>query len=353
VTDSSGVPLHKLIAIIERLYPPGLAEGWDSVGLIAGDPHQRVRRVLLAVDPVATVVDEAIELGADLVITHHPLFLRPVHSMAANTFKGDVVHRLTRHGIALYNAHTNADSAPRGVADALAAAIGVQHRAPIIAADVSEDFLTMTKRSPGSVLTEPAGATGANAEPVAVGIGRVGMLPAPMSLIEFGQQVAAALPATAQGVRVAGDLTALVQRVAVVGGAGDSLFDAVRAHEVDVYVTADLRHHPASEAQERAIFEARTQTGMPQPGPPQSGAARQAKPFLIDVSHFASEWPWLNYAASDMAAAVRGEYAQNPATTPAPSQDAVTFIVSNRVTDPWATIIVNSPQPRQGDTNAQ
>ena len=93
--------------------------------MITGDPRQPVRKVLLAVDPIAAVVDEAIAIGADLVVTHHPLFLKPVHSMAANTFKGDVVSRLTRAGIALYNAHTNADSAPGGVADALAAAIGV------------------------------------------------------------------------------------------------------------------------------------------------------------------------------------------------------------------------------------
>src|SRR5690606_12001723 len=88
--------------------------------------------------------------------------------------------------------------------------------------------------------------------PSAIGIGRVGRLPEPVPLRTFGQRVAAVLPGTAQGVRLAGDLDGLVTRVAVVGGSGDSLFDAVRASGADAYLTADLRHHPASELRERA-----------------------------------------------------------------------------------------------------
>ncbi|MCL1801363.1 MAG: Nif3-like dinuclear metal center hexameric protein, partial [Promicromonosporaceae bacterium] len=256
--------LSEVTGLIEGLYPPNLAEGWDTVGLITGDPRQPVRRVLLAVDPVAAVVDEAIELGVDLVVTHHPLFLRPVHSVAADTYKGDLIYRLTRAGIALYNAHTNADSAPNGVADALAELIGVRRRRPLVAASpISDD------------------------ERGAVGIGRVGELDEAVSLGDFTASIARLIPTTTGGVKVAGDLAGLVRRVAVVGGAGDSLFDAVRSAGADVYVTADLRHHPASELRERAEFEARL-TGGP------------AVPYLINLSHFASEWPWLEYLARDL-----------------------------------------------------
>ncbi len=76
------------------------------------------RRVLLAVDPVATVVDEAVETGADLLVVHHPLLLRGVHSVAADTPKGALVHRLIEAGCALYVAHTNADAAHDGVNEA-------------------------------------------------------------------------------------------------------------------------------------------------------------------------------------------------------------------------------------------
>jgi putative NIF3 family GTP cyclohydrolase 1 type 2 len=125
-------------------------------------------------------------------------------------------------------------------------------------------------------------------------------------------------------VRVAGDLAAPVATAAVVGGAGDSLFDAVRAAAVDVYVTADLRHHPASELRERAEFEA--------------PAARRAAgtPFLVDVAHFASEWPWLAYAAEDVAAGVSRLLARR-------GQDGtVTTRISTLVSDPW-TARVASP----------
>lgn len=296
---ASGLPLTRLINLMEHLYPPILAESWDSIGLTTGDPTQVIKKVLLAVDPVTTVIDEAIKLKVDLIITHHPLFLKPVHSVAASTFKGNAIHQLTRNGIALYNAHTNADSAPRGVADALAAAIGLENRKPLVPKPLDE-------AAPKADPPEPT---------MTHGIGRIGSLPSPMTLAEFAQQVVRALPPTAQPARVAGDLNAPVRRVAVVGGAGDSLFDAVRTQDVDVYVTADLRHHPASEERERAEFEARAWPNSP------------AKPFLVDVSHFASEWPWLKFAAADLAAACRAEGGE------------VEFIVSHRNTDPWTALV--------------
>lgn len=282
-TAASPPTLADVVAALEGLYPPSTAEGWDAVGLAAGDPAAPVRKVLLAVDPVADVVEEAIAWGADLLVTHHPLFLRPVHSVAATTFKGEVVHRLLGAGCGLYVAHTNADAAPRGVADALADLVGITNRRPLVARD--------------------------DADGVERGIGRVGRLSGPTTLGAFAEQVAAALPATAQGVRVAGDLDAPVSTAAVVGGSGDSLFDAVRAAAVDVYVTADLRHHPASELRERAVFEAR------------SAGAPGATPYLVDVAHFASEWPWLRYAAEDLVAGL--------------PEGTVTTRVSTHGTDPW------------------
>ncbi|MCL1900399.1 MAG: Nif3-like dinuclear metal center hexameric protein [Promicromonosporaceae bacterium] len=268
-------PLATVTAALDALYPPETAEGWDSVGLIAGDPAAPVAKVLFAVDPVSTVIDEALADGVDLVVTHHPLFLRGVHSVAADSFKGAVVHRLIRGGAALYNAHTNADSAERGVADALADLLGLQERIPLVAGD-------------------DAGR----------GLGRVGLLPHPMALGDFARLVVEQLPATAQGARVAGDLQAPVRRVAVLPGSGDSLFAAVRAAQADVYVTSDLRHHPASELRERAEFEG-------------------GRPALVDVAHYAAEWPWLRYAAADLARALPG----------------LECLVSARSTDPWAVVV--------------
>ncbi|GAA2223550.1 Nif3-like dinuclear metal center hexameric protein [Promicromonospora sukumoe] len=282
--------LAQVVGALDGLYPPSTAEGWDAVGLVAGDPAAPVRKVLFAVDPVSAVVDQALDWGADLLVTHHPLFLRGTSSVAATTFKGSVVHRLLTGGCALHVAHTNADAAPRGVADALADLVGITDRHPL---EVS-----------GTASDDDAGARG---------IGRVGRLAEPTTLAAFARRVAAALPATAQGIRFSGDPDATVTTAAVLGGSGDGYFDAVRAAAADVYVTSDLRHHPASELRERAEFESRA-AGAPGPA---------GTPFLVDTAHYASEWPWLRYAVEDLAAALAADGL------------AVEARVSELVTDPW------------------
>ena len=265
--------------VVEELWPASLAETWDAVGPVTGRPEQPVTNILFAVDPVQAFVEDALERGADLLITHHPLLLRGAKALAADGFKGRVVHDLIEHRCALLTAHTNGDSAIGGVSDVLIRSLGV------------EDAVPLAPTSGG--LPEE-------------GIGRVGNLPRAVSLAEFAERVYSVLPSVAGGVRVAGDPGALVRRVAVCGGAGDSLFDEVRASAADVYVTADLRHHPASEARE---------------------AARGGAPYLVDVSHFASEWLWLGAAAGMLLRALeeRGF--------------AVQVAVSGVNTDPWDFIL--------------
>jgi dinuclear metal center YbgI/SA1388 family protein len=247
----SGAPsVGTILLAVEELWPESLAEEWDEVGLVAGHPSAGVTRILFAVDPTLEVIEEAIDLGAELVISHHPLLLKGVTSVAANTAKGKAIHRLIESGTSLLTVHTNGDSAVGGVSDVLADALGLQDVAPL--------------------------APAANGLPEE-GIGRVGDLADVLTLGDFAARVFGILPAVAGGVRVSGDPDGLIRRVAVCGGAGDSLFGAVRASNADVYVTADLRHHPASEAREGAV---------------------SGRPYLIDVSHFASEWLWLPAAAA-------------------------------------------------------
>ncbi|HET6269423.1 MAG TPA: Nif3-like dinuclear metal center hexameric protein [Arthrobacter sp.] len=246
---SDSATLGMILLAAEELWPASLAEEWDEVGLVAGHPSAAVTKILFAVDPTIEVIEEAIEWGAELVIAHHPLLLKGVTSVAANTAKGKAVHRLIESGTALLTVHTNGDSAVGGVSDVLADALGLQDVAPLTPA-----------------------ADGLPEE----GIGRVGDLADVLTLGDFAARVFGILPSVAGGVRVSGDRDGLVRRVAVCGGAGDSLFAEVRASNADVYLTADLRHHPASEAREAAVND---------------------RPYLIDVSHFASEWLWLPAAA--------------------------------------------------------
>jgi dinuclear metal center YbgI/SA1388 family protein len=209
-----------------------------------------------------------------LLLAHHPLLLRGVHGVPANTPKGGVVHRLIRAGVALYCAHTNADAADPGVSDALAATLGLTVTGPLVSNGVDPN----------------------------TGTGRIGTLPEVESLRVFTARVAAVLPTTVWGVRAAGDPDRPIRTVAVCGGAGDGFLDAALAAGVDAYVTADLRHHPAGEH-----------------------LARAGAPALVDVAHWASEWPWCEQAAGILRTATSG---------------TVDVFVSTHRTDPWTVGVV-------------
>jgi dinuclear metal center YbgI/SA1388 family protein len=123
--------LRDVVAVLDGLYDPRWADDWDAVGTVAGDPDAEITRILLAVDPVRAVVDEALAWGADFVVTHHPLWLKGVTSVAATSPKGRVVHTLISHGIALHTCHTNADSPPLGVSESMALALGLMDVRPL------------------------------------------------------------------------------------------------------------------------------------------------------------------------------------------------------------------------------
>jgi len=247
--------LAEVIAALEDAYPPELAESWDAVGLVCGDPADTITDVLVCVDPVTETVDEAIGSGVQLIVAHHPLLLRGVHGVAADTPKGRLVHRLIRAGVALYCAHTNADSADPGVSDALAEAIGLRVLRPLA--------------------PRPDGTTG---------LGRIGELPEPEPFAAFVRRVADALPRTEPGVLGSGDPDRLIRTVAVSGGAGDSFLGTAREAGVDAYVTADLRHHPAGEHRETS----------------------PDAPALVGLTHWASEWPWCGQASAVLRTAFAG-----------------------------------------------
>lgn len=259
-------------------YPPELQEDWDRVGLICGDREDSVTKILLAVDPTEAVVDEALEWGAELVITHHPLFLRGTSFVSTDTAKGRVVHRLIQAHAGLFNAHTNADAALGGVAEALAEAAGLSAAAwhPL----------------------EP------NLKHPDLGIGRIGDLPEPCTLGDLANRLAEVLPESPAGLLVAGDLECEVKTVAVSGGSGQSLLGDAREAGADVFITADLRHHPA--------LDYREETGSP---------------ALIVPSHWASEWLWLPRLAAALELWA-GEQATNLETR-----------ISKVITEPWDAYI--------------
>lgn len=344
------VPLSEVIGVLDAAYPPELAHDWDSVGLVCGDPDEPVTSVTIAVDATDAVAAEV--PGGGLLLAHHPLLLRGVDTVAASTAKGALLHRLIRTGRSLFTAHTNADSATPGVSDALADTLGLvveEVLSPVPSGPDLDKWVVFVPTDHAAALRDSLFAAGAGqigdysccswsvsgtgqflphegatptigavgtveqvAEdrieviaparlrarvlaalraghpyevpafdvfalaplPADVGIGRICSLPEPETLSAFVARVSGTLPSTTWGVRAAGDADAVVSRVAVCGGAGDSLLGTVARAGVQAYVTADLRHHPADEH------------------------GRVSDVALVDVAHWASEYPWCHQAAA-------------------------------------------------------
>ncbi|GAA4114695.1 Nif3-like dinuclear metal center hexameric protein [Nocardioides fonticola] len=370
--------LRDVVDLLHGWYPPATADTWDRVGLVSGDPEQPVSRVLFAVDATLEVAQEAAAWGADLLVVHHPLFLKGVHGFTTETPKGRTLTTLMRAGCALLTAHTNADQAVGGVSESLALALGLRDPQPILPAPgpaldkltvyvpqddadrlrtaLAEagagrigDYEAASFSSPGEGRFRPLegahpaiGTVGelevvaeqrievvlprarragvlramlaahpyeepafdvvelADAGLAATGTGRIGDIE-PTTLRAFAEHVAAALPPTAHGVRAAGDPDRVVRRVALCGGAGDFLLETVARTDADVYLTSDLRHHPAGEFLERG------------------------GPALVDVAHWAAEWTWLPVVAARVEAA----YAD------AGDGARLSTRVSTLCTDPW------------------
>jgi dinuclear metal center YbgI/SA1388 family protein len=284
----------EVAAYLDDRYPPGWAEDWDRVGLVVGEPEAPVNRVLCVVDCVPETVDEALALGADLIVAHHPLLLRGVSSVATTGAKGRVVHRLIRAGVALFVAHTNADVAAPGVSDALADRLGLVDLRPLVVATGSDD--ESCQAPIGRRSDKLRGARGT---------GRVGTLPVPTTLAGLAALAADRLPPTAWGVRAAGDPDRPVRSVAVCGGSGDPFLADARRAGVDAYLTADLRHHVASEY------------------------LAEGGPALLDAAHWATERPWLDRVAAQLSADL-----------------GLPAVASDLDTDPWTLQVASSQLPQ-------
>lgn len=119
--------VEDVLQFINTIAPPAMAESWDNVGLLCGRKSRRVKKILVALDPFETVIREAVEEQADLILTHHPLiFGEGLTAVNEDTQTGRNLLTLMEHGIAAINAHTNLDMAPGGVNDCLAKALGLQ-----------------------------------------------------------------------------------------------------------------------------------------------------------------------------------------------------------------------------------
>jgi dinuclear metal center YbgI/SA1388 family protein len=208
--------VEHILKVLEELAPARLAEAWDNPGLQVGGRDHPIDRVLVSLDPTPKALQEASRIKADLLITHHPLIFKPISAVEPDRHPGDVLYEAVRLGMAVACAHTNLDAARGGINDLLAGLLGLEE---VQVLEVREDPVS------------------------GEGIGRVGLLKAPMPLSEA--VVLAKRVFGVSTVRVVGMGHRTVNRVAVVGGSGGSLTASAARKGADLLITGDIGHHDA------------------------------------------------------------------------------------------------------------
>lgn len=237
------ITVAKLAKIMSEMAPARLAEDWDNVGLQVGHSDKEVRIIVCALDFSAEVLEQAVQLHADIVITHHPAIFRGIKQLTDADWRTALLLEAARHDIAVYSAHTNLDSVTGGVSDVLAG------------------------------LLELENVEGLSGEDTLEGIGRIGVLSKPMELEAFAEKVKRVLKLDHVTVIPAGRP---VHKVAVCGGSGMDFLDHAARAGADTYVTGDIKYHDAQDAKGRHIN-------------------------LIDATHQGTELPVVNELADRLA----------------------------------------------------
>ena len=230
-TDSSaGSPatsVADVVAVLDRLCPPQLAESWDNTGLLLGRRTDPVDRLMTCLTLTGDVAYEAVDRGVSIVVTHHPIFFGGIKTLTDDTREADGVLQLARRGIAVYSPHTAFDSAPRGINWWLTDQLGLEGVQPLAP----------------------------DADDPTVGSGRIGSLPTRTPLAELGRRLSEAVgtpglhevdgrsETRSDGVRV----------VAVACGAAGSMLDSAIASGAECFITGEIRFHDALKARSNGI----------------------------------------------------------------------------------------------------
>ncbi len=227
----------EILNYINELAPWKFAEDWDNVGLMLGGRADEVKKVLLCLDVTTKVIDEAIDQGANLIISHHPFLFSKLNTVDLDTMKGKQISTLIKNNINIISAHTNLDVAVGGVNDTFAEAIGISN------CRILESYI-------------PKG------HDVDVGMGKVGELPSELRFEDLVNIVKRNL--NIENLRIIGTQPETVKNVATFCGSFDVDLDIIKQQSIDVLITGDMKYHDSLDAREMGLC-------------------------IIDVGHFASE----------------------------------------------------------------
>ncbi len=217
--------VRDILDILEQIAPSSLAESWDNTGLLVGNPDAEVKSLLLALDPVASLFQETISCGANVIITHHPALFRPLHALRTDHPVGSFIAEAIRNSIHVIGCHTNLDATIGGVSDVLARGMELKEITPLIAGK-----------------TDGAGC----------GLGRIGNCAAPMQperCIELLRRTC-----RPPWLLEAGPRPARVARIAVCGGSCSEFAETALEAGADLFITAEVKHSVARWAEEAGLW---------------------------------------------------------------------------------------------------
>jgi dinuclear metal center YbgI/SA1388 family protein len=208
-----------LLSILNSIAPFAMAEPWDNVGLMVGDPDQQINGILIGLDPTEALIHEALSQNLNTILTHHPLIFHPLKTISSNTPMGRILKTALAHDLSLIACHTNLDLATLGVSNALAENLGLHQTRPLVTQD------------PAAAPDQP------------LGFGKIGRLPAPLDSDQFLSRLLTAL--NAPGVQIAGSLSETIHTVALCGGSGSELAETAWRMGAQVYITGEIKHSVA------------------------------------------------------------------------------------------------------------
>lgn len=207
-----------IVAAVERLAPRKLAAAWDNPGLLVGDMERECKRVMVALDVTMPVLEQAEDLGCQMVVSHHPFIFQAQKNVVAGRYESDLIYWLVRHDMAALAAHTNWDNAPGGINYALCEALGLENLQALLRPEDGAEILLLAGELPEAV----------------DGSGLVGLVKERLGL---------------SAVRAAGvSLAKEYRKIAVCGGAGMEFWQQAAEFGCDALVSADGRHHEGLQA---------------------------------------------------------------------------------------------------------
>lgn len=230
--------LRELIDIIESVAPLSYQESWDNSGLQVGDTGADIQAALLTTDVTESVVAEAVSTGCNLIVSHHPLLFHGIRSVVGATPQERCVAEAIRHGIAIYSSHTAMDCYLYGVSGRMMQTLGISDYCILVPGEGSpaNQAESPISHADGLSQVQPCGG-----QKLPFGLGAIGSFPEPLPYQDFLCLVRDRF--SASYVRYTDCPHAMVQRIAVCGGAGAEFVEQAIAARADAYLTADCKYH--------------------------------------------------------------------------------------------------------------